>query len=571
MLNRARINSRAALVCAAILLAAASQARAQSPAVQAAFADAQKEATPINVLVGQSRVINFDKPIGRFSVSNPDIAEAVLVAPDQVLVNGKAFGQVNFIAWEQKGNRFLVFDVFVRTNLSLIDAQIRALFPKDDIRLSQANGSVVISGSVSDAKKGEQVDQVVQAAGFKTVNMLQSPVRDAAQVQLQVRVAEVSRSRGRDMGASFATVNNGTSTFSNPSGPAELTKADGGSMFSTFASSAVNLFLFNSGLGTTAFIHALQSQGAIRELAEPNLIAMDGQQASFLAGGEYPVPVVQNGNGGSAVSVVFKEYGVRLNFKPTIIDEDHIRLELEPEVSTIDFANGVKFDGFLIPALKTRRAKTGVELRDGQSFALAGLLDNGETRSLSRIPVISSVPVLGSLFKSKSFQKNETELMFIITAQLVKPVNRDDLPAMRGMDGLKGASPLGVEPKGEGIKGPSGFSTGGDKSSGATSTTDGNKSGGTTNGDATTNSGATNGSTSGNTTNGGVTTNAATTNGTTSSSATHSSAANGSASSAATPASSAATPASSTPSDAKPSAQTTTEVPAQQASTKPQP
>ncbi|HYY96891.1 MAG TPA: hypothetical protein VE713_20465, partial [Pyrinomonadaceae bacterium] len=315
-------------------------------------------------------------------------------------------------------------------------------------------------------------------------------------------------------------------------------------------------FLFNSGLGTQAFIHALQSQGAIRELAEPNLIAMDGQQASFLAGGEYPVPVVQNGNGGSAVTVVFKEYGVRLNFKPTIIDEDHIRLELEPEVSTIDFANGVKFDGFLIPALKTRRAKTGVELRDGQSFALAGLLDNGETRSLSRIPVISSVPVLGSLFKSKSFQKNETELMFIITAQLVKPVNRDDLPVMRGMDGLKGASPLGVEPKGEGIKGPSGFSTGGDKSSGATSTntTDGHKSGGTTNGDATTTSGATTSSTSSNTTNGGVTINAAT----------NSSAASGSASSA-------ATPAASVPAEAKPAAQTTTEVPAQQASARPQP
>src|SRR5437868_6648928 len=147
---------------------------AQETTYDASFNSNVKEAIPINVLVGQSRVINFDKPIGRFSVSNPDIAEAVLVAPDQVLVNGKAFGQVNFIAWEQKGSRFLVFDVFVRTNLSLIDAQIRALFPKDDIRLSQANGSVVISGSVSDAKKGEQVDQVVQAAGVKTVNMLQS-------------------------------------------------------------------------------------------------------------------------------------------------------------------------------------------------------------------------------------------------------------------------------------------------------------------------------------------------------------------------------------------------------------
>jgi hypothetical protein len=206
------------------------------------------------------------------------------------------------------------------------------------------------------------------------------------------------------------------------------------------------------------FVRAMKQQGALRELAEPNLVAMDGQQASFLAGGEFPVPIVQGGSDRSTVSIVFKEYGVRLNFKPTIIDEDHIRLELEPEVSTIDFANGVKFDGFLIPALKTRRAKTGIELRDGQSFALAGLLDNTETRSLSKIPVLGDIPILGTLFKSTSFQKNETELMFIVTAQLVKPVNPDDIPQMRGIDGLKNGSPLGLEPKGEGIQGRSGFS-----------------------------------------------------------------------------------------------------------------
>ena len=178
------------------------------------------------------------------------------------------------------------------------------------------------------------------------------------------------------------------------------------------------------------------------------MIAMDGQDANFLAGGEFPVPMVQDNNGKPQVTIIFKEFGVRLKFKPTIIDEDHIRLELEPEVSTIDFANGVKFDGFLIPALKTRRAKTGVELRDGQSFALAGLLDNSEIKSLSKVPVLGDIPILGSLFRSKSFQKSETELMFIVTASLVKPVNRDDLPQMRGVDGLKNASPLGLEPKG---------------------------------------------------------------------------------------------------------------------------
>jgi pilus assembly protein CpaC len=469
MLKRSRIPSQAVLICAILLVVACSSHAFAQSSVKAAFTDGAQEPTPINVLVGQSRVINFDRAIGRFSVSNPEIAEAVLVAPDQVLVNGKAFGQVNFIAWEQKGSRFVVFDVFVRTNLSLIDAQIRALFPKEDIRLSQANGSVVISGNVKDTKTGEQVDQVVQAAGFKTVNMLTSPAHDVAQVQLQVRVAEVSRSRAKDLGGSLASANNGTSVFSNPSGPAELSKVDNGSMLSTFAGSAVNLFLFNNAIGTQAFIHALKTQGALRELAEPNLIAMDGQNASFLAGGEFPVPIVSNNGERAMVTVMFKEYGVRLNFKPTIIDEDHIRLELEPEVSTIDFANGVKFDGFLIPALRTRRAKTGVELRDGQSFALAGLLDNTEVQSFSKVPLLGDVPVLGTLFKSKSFQKQETELMFIITAQLVKPMKRDDVPQMRGLDGLKKGSPLGVEPKGEGIQGPSGFSTGGGTTGGGTS------------------------------------------------------------------------------------------------------
>src|ERR1044071_8522397 len=161
------------------------------------------------------------------------------------------------------------------------------------------------------------------------------------------------------------------------------------------------------------------------------------------------------------ITIVWKEYGVRLNFKPTIVDEDHIRLELEPEVSTIDFANGIRFNGFVVPALRTRRAKTGIELRDGQSFALAGLLDNSETKTLSRIPIVSDIPVLGNLFKSKSFEKKETELMFFVTAHMVKPVNGDDLPNMRGMDGLKGNSPLGLVPKGEGISGQSGYKVSG--------------------------------------------------------------------------------------------------------------
>jgi len=468
MQSRSQTSRRVSLLLASLItIFATSIAHAQENSYKASFGE-NKEAIAVNVLVGQSRVINFDRPVGRFSVSNPEIAEAVLVTPDQVLVNGKAFGQVNFIAWEQSGGQFLVFDVYVRANLSLIDSQIRALFPKDDIRLSQANGSVVISGSVSNAATSAQVQSVIEAANFKTVNMLTSPISNATQVQLQVRVAEVNRNKLRDYGTSFLSMPPGGTTgyVNSGNGPTTVNDASispSSAVLSGLIQPALNLFIFNRQISTAAMLRVLRQEGAFRELAEPNLIAMNGQQASFLAGGEFPVPVLQMGASNTGITIVWKEYGVRLNFKPTIIDEDHIRLELEPEVSTIDFTNGVRFNGFIVPALRTRRAKTGVELRDGQSFALAGLLDNSETKTLSRIPIVSEIPVLGALFKSKTFEKRETELMFIVTAHLVKPVSPDDIPNMRGMDGLKGSSPLGVEPKGEGVTGDTGYKVSGQK------------------------------------------------------------------------------------------------------------
>ncbi|HKG60244.1 MAG TPA: type II and III secretion system protein family protein [Pyrinomonadaceae bacterium] len=464
MQSRSPISRRVSLLLASLItIFATSIAHAQQTSYKASFSQ-NKEAIAVNVLVGQSRVINFDRPVGRFSVSNPDIAEAVLVTPDQVLVNGKAFGQVNFIAWEQTGGQFLVFDVYVRANLSLIDSQVRALFPKDDIRLSQANGSVVISGSVKDDRTAAQVQSVVEAASFKVVNMLTSPMTNAMQIQLEVRVAEVNRNKLRDYSTSYTTQpDGGTGGYINSGGAPSVLDRVGmnpiGALF-PLVQSPLNLFIFNRQLNSGAFLRMLRQEGAFRQLAEPNLVAMNGQQASFLAGGEFPVPVLQN-VAGNSITIVWKEYGVRLNFKPTIIDEDHIRLELEPEVSTIDFNNGIRFNGFVIPALRTRRAKTGIELRDGQSFALAGLLDNNETKTLSRIPVISEIPIIGNLFKSKSFEKKETELMFFVTAHMVKPVTPDDLPNMRGMDGLKGNSPLGLEPKGEGVQGQSGYKVSG--------------------------------------------------------------------------------------------------------------
>src|SRR5262249_11304263 len=275
MQNTMRTTLGRRLICllapALLLLAMTPVATAQEVAYAASFAKNNKEPVAVNVLVGQSRLITFDHSLERFSVSNPEIAEAVLVSANQVVINGKAFGQINLIAWEKNSQRFIVFDVYVRTNLSLVDSQIRALFPKDDIRLSQANGSVVLSGTVSDPKIAAQADAVVQAAGFKTVNMLESPVKDLTQVQLQVRVAEVNRQRMRELGTSYAYQGGpGVGGYVNSGqGPSALSAVNGGTLTGTLAG-ALNLFVM--GGNTLAMIRALQQQGALRALAEPNLI-----------------------------------------------------------------------------------------------------------------------------------------------------------------------------------------------------------------------------------------------------------------------------------------------------------
>jgi hypothetical protein len=224
----------------------------------------------------------------------------------------------------------------------------------------------------------------------------------------------------------------------------------------------INLLLGNPNdrAGVIGFVRALHQRGAIRELAEPNLIAMNGQKASFLAGGEFPIPIIQSLNSGqTSVTIYFKEFGIRLNFTPKIIDENHIQLEMEPEVSTPDYTYGIVLQGYQIPGLVTRRAKTTLELRDGQSFALAGLIDNREQVSLAKIPVLGDIPVLGELFKSRRFQRNETELLFLATVKMVEPLNPDQLPRLPGVSELKPvtASPAGATPSGS-IEGQSGHS-----------------------------------------------------------------------------------------------------------------
>lgn len=443
-------------------------ASAQERMIQASFSN-NGQPIKIDVQVGQSRVVEFDADYERIAISDEKVAQVIPINFRQAIVNGLTFGQVNMVAWAKKKEgepeRLVAFDIYVLTNLSLIDNQIKVLFPKENIQLSQVNNSVVLSGSVTKPELADQVQKIIEAAGLKVTNLLKAPVLDAAQVQLQIRVAEVNRSVLRELATAYGVANSTIPTFISSGGPGageggidliqKVVTATAGSL------SGVNILMGNpnSDAGILGFVRALQTRGAIRELAEPNLIAMHGQKANFLAGGEFPVPVLQSVNAGqSAITIVWKEFGVRLEFVPTIIDENHIRLELAPEVSSLDFSAGIRVQDLVVPGLRTRKAKTSLELRDGQSFALAGLIDNNEQVSLSKIPLLADIPVLGELFKSRRFQRNETELMFLATVKLVEPLNPDQLPRLPGVSELKPVSSNSTSSPAGQVEGQSGHS-----------------------------------------------------------------------------------------------------------------
>ena len=423
-------------------------------ALKVSFGDAQSTVR-VDILVGQSRLLEFDEEYERVSISGEKVAEVVPITTRQVMINGLSFGQVNLVVWARgaatAAPRMLVFDLNVQANLTLIDNQIKMLFPKENIQLSQANNSVVLSGTVTRPELAEQAQKIIEAAGLKVTNLLKSPVLDAAQVQLQVRIAEVNRQVLRQIAPAYGIQNTRLPTYISPNGPAQFRNlplvgggAGAGSLFDVTASPAINLFVGSIVGGTViqGFLNAMYSRGALRDLAEPNLIAMHGQTANFLAGGEFPIPVVQAvTQGQSAVTIIYKEFGVKLSFTPTILDENHIRLELEPEVSSLDITAAIQLSGFTIPGLRVRRAKTTLELRDGQSFALAGLIDNSEQVNLAKFPLLGDIPLIGELFKSRSFRRNETELLFLATVKIVEPLNPDQLPRLPGVSDAPTATP----------------------------------------------------------------------------------------------------------------------------------
>ena len=396
----------------------------------------QNDASPsapgkLTVTVGKSLIIDSPLNIQRVSVANGDLVEAVAVNPREVLINGKQAGETSLIVWQQNGMR-LLYDLSIRMSPVKLDAvrqQLAREFPNDNLNVTYENDTAFVRGTVKDVNAADRVMSIVGTLG-KAINLLRVDVPAVeTQILLKVRFADVDRSAIMNLGFNFATgAGGGTSAFSTQqfapitvqsNGNAVGGAAQTGTQYTI--ADALNLFIFRPDLNLAATIKALQANNQLQMLAEPNVLAINGKEASFLAGGEFPVPIVQGG-AVNTISIMFREFGVRLNFTPKVTPRGTIRLQVAPEVSSLDYGNAVVLGGFTIPALATRRVKTEVELETGQSFVIGGLLDNRTTKNLSKIPGLGDIPVLGKLFQSTTVNKANTELMVIVTPEIVRPI-----------------------------------------------------------------------------------------------------------------------------------------------------
>ncbi|HUA63975.1 MAG TPA: pilus assembly protein N-terminal domain-containing protein [Verrucomicrobiae bacterium] len=402
------------------------------PTVQTPDAQ-QPAATPkpenLLVTVGKSLIIDSPLNIERLAIANDALVNAVAINPKEVLVNGVAPGETSLIVWQKGGSR-LVFELTVRPSQARLEAvrqQIAREFPDADINVTYDNEAAFIRGTVKDVVSADRVQAIAATLG-KVINLLRVEVpKEDPQFILKVRFADVDRNASMQLGMNLASsafnMNAGLGTSAPPlslSSAAAYTLSD-----------AVNVFFFRPDINLAAAITALEQKNLAQTLAEPNVLAINGKQASFLAGGEFPYPQIQPGGNG-AITIVFKEYGIRLNFIPTMTPRGTIRLQVAPEVSSLDFSHALTIQGLPVPGLSTRRVQTEVELESGQSFAIAGLLDNELTESFSKVPGIGSIPVLGNLFKTRNTTRTNTELLIIITPQLVRPIPADQpLPQLK--------------------------------------------------------------------------------------------------------------------------------------------
>ena len=402
-------------------LAAALLLHAQNAPEQPASAPATA-ARELYVTVGKSLLVDSPTIIQRVSVANGTVAEAIATTPREVLVNGKTAGETSLIVWQQNGNR-LIFDLIVQPSsirLDNINRELRTEMGDQKVAVSMEDGVPFLRGTVNDLMTADRAVLIASALG-KPVNLLRVKVPPVeAQILIRVRFADVDRTYSQQLGLNFVstgatkTIGSVTTGQFSPLQPGNITSSTGGTgrtggttSNSTFTlTNALNIFFFRPDLNLGATIEALQAQNWLQILAEPNVLTLNNRSASFLAGGEFPFPTLQGGGAGlGAVTIQFREFGVRINFTPTVTPRGTIRLQVTPEVSSLDFANGLTFQGTTIPGLSTRRVQTEIELESGQSFAIGGLLDNRVTEQLSKIPGLGDIPFFGRLFRSRSLQR----------------------------------------------------------------------------------------------------------------------------------------------------------------------
>jgi pilus assembly protein CpaC len=409
---------------------------------------AQESPDDLSLTVGKSALVSSDKPIERVSVGFGEVAEATAVSPREVLVNGKAPGSTSLIVWQQGGGK-LFYDVNVRPSQFLANNQLEALrrqllteLPDQQITPAIENGAVFLRGRAKDLTSVDRAVAIASTAG-KVVNLLYVDVPPPeAQILLKVRFASVDRNNLSQLalnlfstGATNTIGAVGTQRFNPPTAPPT---SNPNNLTAPFAfSDLLNIFLFRPDLNLGATIKALEQKALLQILAEPNVLTKNGKQGSFLAGGEFPYPVVQGSSLAQTVTIEFREFGVRLNFIPTITPTGMIRLQVAPEVSTLDYANGITLNGFQVPGLISRKVNTEVELQDNQSFAIAGLLDRRVIDTLSKLPFLGDIPILGKLFQSKDTNKQNTELLVIVTPEIVHPI-----PAGAAVPDLKYPKPF---------------------------------------------------------------------------------------------------------------------------------
>jgi len=374
----------------------------------------------ITLAKGTSALIQYPGELTRVSVTDPSVAEAVVMSPTEVLINGIGLGSTSLILWDTASARRL-YSLEITADVASLQRYLELLFPTEQIEVTARGNTVMLSGRVSDARVAARANELATATGAQVLDNLQTPA--PRQILLEVRFAEV----GRD---ALYTLGNNLVRITNP----HKASTDGTWSGGTDSEGAIDLSLIGNDFELSTLIRALKSTGDFRSLAEPNLLALDGQEASFLAGGEFPFPSIQGGASNNAVTVEWREFGVRLHFTPRVTNIGNIRLSIAPEVSTLDFAGGLSMGGFQIPTILTRKAETEVELREGQHLAIAGLIDNTMQENVDKLPILGDLPILGALFRSKEKRQKRTELLVIVTPRMVEPSDQP-LPVPTGEPG----------------------------------------------------------------------------------------------------------------------------------------